>query len=204
MCIFGTAESASAHKYRDSKISRIQPYIPTDAPSQIGYANFLRDERDTIASRSHSAEKFAEKSHGQKKIGLEAKKKGLSNHEMLKWVYAFTCISELKHKIQYRRATIMRWENRATTLLQVVVYEGARICIQQQHNQSLLSSFLFFFVMCHAQIVGIIKSEAAARSSSKAARNRIVSPSFTTRWFAHVYHKITAKPILLRKLKYGV
>lgn len=85
MCIFGAAESAAAvsHKYRDSKISRIQPYVPADVPAQSGYANFLRDERDTTASRSHSAERFAEKSHGQKKLGLE-KIKGLSNHEMLK------------------------------------------------------------------------------------------------------------------------
>lgn len=68
-------------KYRDSKISRIQPYIPP--ASVIDSRNHMQNENDATIKYFH-ANKFSEKYHAHKKFGLEAKKERLNNHELLK------------------------------------------------------------------------------------------------------------------------
>lgn len=80
---------ATPRKYRDSKISRIQPYNNVHsetltAPAIDSYNN-LHSEKDSAIKYYH-ANKFLEKTaHGHKKFGFD-KKKVSSNHELFKWV----------------------------------------------------------------------------------------------------------------------
>lgn len=79
--------SATPRKYRDSKISRIQPYVHTEtltAPAIDSYNN-LHSEKDSAIKYYH-ANKFLEKNHAHKKFGFD-KKKVSSNHELFKWVF---------------------------------------------------------------------------------------------------------------------
>lgn len=78
--------SAVPRKYRDSKISRIQPYVHKDVqmpPASNSYNN-LHSEKDSTIKYYH-ANKFLEKNHAHKnkKFGNE-KKKVSSNHELFK------------------------------------------------------------------------------------------------------------------------
>lgn len=77
---------ATPRKYRDSKISRIQPFNvhseTLTAPAVDSYNN-LHSEKDSAIKYYH-ANKFLEKTaHGHKKFGFE-KKKVSSNHELFK------------------------------------------------------------------------------------------------------------------------
>lgn len=86
--------SGTARKFRDSKISRIQPYVHTDtltAPAFNSY-NSLHNDNDATIKYYH-ANKFLEKSHGHKKSGYD-KKKASTNHELFKWViFRFNSVS---------------------------------------------------------------------------------------------------------------
>ncbi|XP_055311645.1 uncharacterized protein LOC129574154 isoform X2 [Sitodiplosis mosellana] len=76
--------SATPRKFRDSKISRIQPYVHSEtltAPAVDTYNNF-HSEKDSAIKYYH-ANKFLEKNHGHKKFGVD-KKKVSSNHELFK------------------------------------------------------------------------------------------------------------------------
>lgn len=79
--------SATPRKYRDSKISRIQPYVHTDdfAAPHIDSYNSLHNEKESTIKYYH-ANKFLDKSHGHKKYAADKKKAQSSNHELLKWV----------------------------------------------------------------------------------------------------------------------
>lgn len=87
----GTERLGTPRKLRDSKISRIQPYVHTDtltAPAFNSYNNLQHNDNDANIKYYH-ANKFLEKNHGHKKFGYD-KKKVASNHELFKWVnFAF-------------------------------------------------------------------------------------------------------------------
>lgn len=80
-----SSPSFSVHKFRDSKISRIQPLPST----------FVHAENDANASAAtaaakadatikyYHADKFMDKNHAHK-IAMDSKKKSLTNHEILK------------------------------------------------------------------------------------------------------------------------
>lgn len=79
--------SAMPRKFRDSKISRIQPYIHRDAltaPAIDSHNNLHNEDFDSTIKYYHT-NKFPDKNHGHKKFGFE-KKKVSSNHELFKWV----------------------------------------------------------------------------------------------------------------------
>lgn len=80
--------SLSARKFRDSKISRIQPLPST----------FVRAENDATAAAAatvaadatikyYHADKFMDKNHAHR-IAMDSKKKSLTNHEIFKWVWS--------------------------------------------------------------------------------------------------------------------
>lgn len=76
--------SATPRRYRDSKISRIQPYVhkATLTAPAIDSNNNLHSEKESTIKYYH-ANKFMEKNHAPKKFGID-KKKASSNHELLK------------------------------------------------------------------------------------------------------------------------
>lgn len=83
-----SSSSTTLHKYRDSKISRIQPYVPMDThraavATVLEPRNQMHNENDA-SIKYHHANKFGSENHTHKKFGLETKKKGSSNHELLK------------------------------------------------------------------------------------------------------------------------
>lgn len=77
--------SSTIHKYRDSKISRIQPYtsIYSLPPPDTDARDYMQNENDSTVKYA-DVSKFPDKYH--KKFGSQSKKKTSSNHELLKWV----------------------------------------------------------------------------------------------------------------------
>lgn len=80
MCTLVVA-APSQRKFRDSKISRIQPFLA--AVEATSPATNSLGETDSTQHKMYQAEKYFNKNHAYK-IGLDGKKKSLTNHELLK------------------------------------------------------------------------------------------------------------------------
>lgn len=84
MCTLVAASPSTPRKFRDSKISRIQPYIAADSDVQPApVSSDSLGENDASQKSLYHASKYFNKNHAYK-IGLDGKKKNLSNHELLK------------------------------------------------------------------------------------------------------------------------
>lgn len=88
MCAIATVTSSPTPsttilKFRDSKISRIQPYISTYAlpPPDTDARNYMQNENVSTVKYA-DVSKFPDKFH--KKFGSQSKKKTSNNHDLLK------------------------------------------------------------------------------------------------------------------------